>query len=103
MTRIAHSGVPDDVRQAAAARFTEPELVQLLVAITTNNVWNPLAVSTRPHPAGLDTESDAQPRNAHWSALTIGIVAGVGESEHSVARASISAQRRSACAADVWN
>ena len=65
VTRIADSGVADDVWQAAASRFTEPELVQLLMAISTINVWNRLAVSTRQQPPDLDPELGAQPGRLH--------------------------------------
>ncbi len=46
VTLIARDGVPDDVWDAARANFDEPELVQLLMAISTINVWNRLAIST---------------------------------------------------------
>ena len=46
VTRIADGGVPDDVWQAAANTFDKAELVQLLIAISTINVWNRLAVAT---------------------------------------------------------
>lgn len=46
VTRIADGGVPDDVWQAAANSFDKAELVQLLIAISTINVWNRLAVAT---------------------------------------------------------
>lgn len=50
VTRIADGGVPDDVWDAAAKSFAEPELVRLLMAISAINVWNRLAVSTRQQP-----------------------------------------------------
>ncbi len=46
VTLIAHAGVPDELWDKARASFEEPELVQLLMAISTINVWNRLAVST---------------------------------------------------------
>ncbi len=46
VTQISHAGVPDEVWDQARANFNEPELVQLLMAISTINVWNRLAVST---------------------------------------------------------
>jgi AhpD family alkylhydroperoxidase len=46
VTRIADGGVSDDVWQDAAAHFDKAELVQLLMAISTINVWNRLAVTT---------------------------------------------------------
>lgn len=50
VTLIAGGGVPDDVWDEAAAQFSEAELVRLLMAIATINVWNRLAVSTRQQP-----------------------------------------------------
>jgi len=47
VTRLGEHGVPDEVWDEAAARFGELELVQLLVAIATINVWNRLGVATR--------------------------------------------------------
>ena len=47
VTKLGEHGVPDDVWNEAAAQFEERELVQLLVAISTINVWNRLSVATR--------------------------------------------------------
>lgn len=58
VTRIADGGVPDEVWDAAAKQFTEPELVRLLMAIAAINVWNRLAVSTRQQPT---EPTDKQP------------------------------------------
>lgn len=49
VTLIGHRGVPDDVWQGASANFSEAELVQLLMAVATINVWNRLAVATHQH------------------------------------------------------
>ena len=46
VTLIGERGVPDEVWDAAAAQFSEEELVQVLLAISTINVWNRLAVAT---------------------------------------------------------
>jgi AhpD family alkylhydroperoxidase len=46
VTLISQAGVPDDVWSKASDNFTDPELVQLLMAISTINVWNRLAVAT---------------------------------------------------------
>ena len=48
VTRIT-DGVSDTVWHAAAAVFSEQELVELLMAISAINVWNRLAVSTHQH------------------------------------------------------
>jgi alkylhydroperoxidase family enzyme len=65
VTKIADGGVSDDVWQAAAASFTEAELVHLLMAIATINLWNRLAVSTRQQlpdlETGLDTAAGSAP------------------------------------------
>jgi hypothetical protein len=39
-------GVPDGMWEGAAKHFVEVEIVSLLMAIATINVWNRLAVST---------------------------------------------------------
>lgn len=45
VTRI-EGGVDDEVWGAVTEHFEEPEVVQLLMAIATINVWNRLAVTT---------------------------------------------------------
>jgi AhpD family alkylhydroperoxidase len=50
VTRLGDDGVPDDVWNAAAKHFTEEELANLLMAITTINVWNRLSISIRSEP-----------------------------------------------------
>lgn len=47
VTRIGEAGVPDHVWNDAAAHFDESEIVHLLMAVATINVWNRLAVATR--------------------------------------------------------
>ncbi len=46
VTLIGERGVPDEVWDAAAAQFSEEQLVQVLMAIATINVWNRMAVAT---------------------------------------------------------
>lgn len=46
VTHIDHGGVDDAVWSAAAEAFGETSTVQLVLAITTINVWNRLAIST---------------------------------------------------------
>ena len=46
VTLISKDAVGDDVWHEAAMSFSEEELVQLLMAISTINVWNRLAVAT---------------------------------------------------------
>jgi AhpD family alkylhydroperoxidase len=45
VTRISVAGVPDQVWDDVARHFAEEQLVRLLLAIATINVWNRLAVS----------------------------------------------------------
>ena len=47
VTLIGEHGVPDSVWDEAADCFSPEELVQVLLAISTINVWNRLAVATR--------------------------------------------------------
>ncbi|WP_202368426.1 carboxymuconolactone decarboxylase family protein [Pseudomonas sp. MWU318] len=51
VTLLADSHVPDDVYQLAKAQFSEAELVDLTMAVTTINSWNRLAVSFRQTPS----------------------------------------------------
>jgi AhpD family alkylhydroperoxidase len=50
MTLIAGSHVPDEVWNAGAAAFSEPDLAELVVAIATINAWNRLNIATRLEP-----------------------------------------------------
>ncbi|MCU7248062.1 carboxymuconolactone decarboxylase family protein [Pseudomonas koreensis] len=47
VTLLAESRVPDDVYQDARAQFSDSELVDLTMAVSTINSWNRLAVSFR--------------------------------------------------------
>ncbi|MFG3715251.1 carboxymuconolactone decarboxylase family protein [Micromonospora sp. NPDC047730] len=47
VTRLGEHGVPDEVWDAAAKVWPEKELVDLLTAIATINVWNRIAVTCR--------------------------------------------------------
>ena len=51
VTMIADAGVPDEIWDLISKQFTEQEIVHLLMAVATINVWNRLAVSTRQQPA----------------------------------------------------
>ncbi|HET9877101.1 MAG TPA: carboxymuconolactone decarboxylase family protein [Mycobacterium sp.] len=46
VTRIGDAGVPDAVWNDLAAEFGEEEIVRLMMAVATINVWNRLAVAT---------------------------------------------------------
>ncbi|MDR9752777.1 carboxymuconolactone decarboxylase family protein [Pseudomonas sp. SZMC_28357] len=52
VTLLADSLVPDDVYAQAREQFSEEELVDLTVAVSTINSWNRLAVSFRQTPSG---------------------------------------------------
>jgi AhpD family alkylhydroperoxidase len=47
VTRLPDAGVSDEIWKNVAKHFDESQLVTLLMAIATINVWNRLAVSTR--------------------------------------------------------
>ncbi|MGW0731097.1 carboxymuconolactone decarboxylase family protein [Streptomyces sp. NPDC002851] len=47
VTVLTDGFVPDEVYEKAAANFTEPELAQLIAAITTINAWNRFGVTCR--------------------------------------------------------
>ncbi|MGW7363063.1 carboxymuconolactone decarboxylase family protein [Streptomyces sp. NPDC054841] len=47
VTVLTDGFVPDDVYEKAAKHFEEPELAQLIAAITVINAWNRFGVSTR--------------------------------------------------------
>jgi len=51
VTLLSNNDVPDEVFQQARAQFSENELVDLTVAVTTINSWNRLAVSFRQAPS----------------------------------------------------
>ena len=47
ITLIAQDQVPDDVYQLAREQFSEAELVNLTLAVSTINVWNRMAIAFR--------------------------------------------------------
>lgn len=49
VTRIGEAGVPDPVWHEVTQCFEQAEVVQLLMAVVTINVWNRLAVATHQH------------------------------------------------------
>jgi AhpD family alkylhydroperoxidase len=50
VTLVNHGHVPDAVYNAAREKFSDEELVNLTLAITTINAWNRLAISFRAVP-----------------------------------------------------
>jgi AhpD family alkylhydroperoxidase len=53
VTRVAQTGVPDEAFRAAAAVFSEKELVDLTMAISLMNAYNRLAISFRRRPESV--------------------------------------------------
>lgn len=51
VTRVTEGHVPDDVYAEARSQFSESELVDLTLAVTTINAWNRLSIAFRA-PAG---------------------------------------------------
>ncbi|CAG8872141.1 hypothetical protein PS726_06047 [Pseudomonas fluorescens] len=51
VTLISESHVPDDVYAQTREQFSESEMVDLTIAVTTINSWNRLAVSFRQTPS----------------------------------------------------
>ncbi|MCY1187103.1 hypothetical protein D9M73_280420 [compost metagenome] len=51
VTLLSQDHVPDAVYEQARAQFSEGELVDLTIAVTTINSWNRLAVSFRQTPS----------------------------------------------------
>jgi len=50
VTLVSQTGVPDEVFAEARAQFSEKELVDLTLIISTMNAWNRLAISFRQGP-----------------------------------------------------
>lgn len=50
LTLIADNHVPDDIYERVKLHFTDAELVNLTLAVTTINAWNRLAISFRSEP-----------------------------------------------------
>jgi AhpD family alkylhydroperoxidase len=53
VTRVAETGVPDQAYEAARAVFSEPELVDLTIAIGLMNTYNRMAISFRNTPQAV--------------------------------------------------
>ena len=50
LTSIADNHVPDELYEQTRREFTEQELVDLTLAVTTINAWNRIAISFRAEP-----------------------------------------------------
>ncbi|NUU22456.1 MAG: carboxymuconolactone decarboxylase family protein [Streptomycetaceae bacterium] len=53
VTKVGEHGVSDEVWAAAQDAFSDKELADVLLAISTINVWNRIAVSTHMQPPAL--------------------------------------------------
>jgi AhpD family alkylhydroperoxidase len=59
VTELGRSGVPDAVFEEVRQHFTEPELVNLTLAVIVINMWNRLAVSFRQEPGSYRPAASA--------------------------------------------
>jgi len=50
LTLIAEHHVPDELYEEVRQRFSEPELIDLTLAVATINAWNRIAISFRSEP-----------------------------------------------------
>lgn len=53
VTRVAETGVPEEVYQAVSAAFSDEELVDLTIAISLMNAYDRMAVSFRKPPLAV--------------------------------------------------
>ena len=53
VTDLGRYGVPDDVWDTAAKHFSEEELANLVLLVGTINLWNRIAITSRPQPPPL--------------------------------------------------
>lgn len=59
LTRLGQDGVSDEVWAAAQDAFSDRELADLILAISTINVWNRIGVSTHLQPPALAPRATA--------------------------------------------
>ena len=48
VTKITHGNIPDEVYEAARKQFSEEELIDLTLAVTTINTYNRINIAFRP-------------------------------------------------------
>lgn len=60
VTLISETNVPDDVYTQTKQHFSDPELVNLTLAIATINAWNRLAIAFRAEPGKYQPPKHAQ-------------------------------------------
>ena len=66
VTKIGPDSVTDEIWEEAARHFTDEQLGDLLLGISTINVWNRLAISTETVPPA-EAESAASPADGEQS------------------------------------
>ena len=54
VTLVSETHVPEDVYERALKQFGEKKLAQLIMVITTINVWNRIAITTRMEPGSYE-------------------------------------------------
>ena len=59
VTQIGKVGVPDAVYEEVSRHFTPEQIVKLLMAIATINVWNRLSIATKVVPGSYQIKSAA--------------------------------------------
>jgi AhpD family alkylhydroperoxidase len=64
VTKIREGHAPDEVYENAAKQFTEKELADLTLAITTINAWNRLAIAARSVPGTYQSAKARQVKGA---------------------------------------
>ena len=64
VTNIREGHAPDEVYENAAKQFTEKELADLTLAITTINAWNRLAIAARSVPGTYQSAKARQVKGA---------------------------------------
>ncbi len=51
LTDVARTHAPDEIYDALAAHYTDEQIVDLTLIISTMNAWNRIAIGHRKHPA----------------------------------------------------
>jgi AhpD family alkylhydroperoxidase len=64
VTRVAHTGIPDEEYEAAAAVFDERDLTDLTIAIGLMNTYNRLAIGFRRPPDSVVALESREPAGA---------------------------------------
>ncbi|HEY1264154.1 MAG TPA: carboxymuconolactone decarboxylase family protein [Terriglobales bacterium] len=64
LTNITHGHVPDELFEETRRHFSEKEIVDLTLAVTTINAWNRISISTRAVPGTYQPKGHRQARVA---------------------------------------